>query len=151
MKRLGLTLAGGAVALVIGAAIVADPIVRPRCVELGNVQTLSIPFGKLARGTVNFFCFRDRAGNKIRFLLARDMDGKVQSAFDACSQCYKFGKGFSVSHGELICRVCGNHYKLSEIRTGKASCVPVKLPVSENRDGMVQVKASDLRNGRSLF
>ncbi len=150
MKRRGMAMGAGVVALGIGAAIVANPMARPRCSELRGGQTLTIPLNELARGTVNFFCFRDRDGEKLRFLLARGTDGKVESAFDACGQCYKFGKGYTVSRGELICRLCGTHYKIRSMQTGKASCVPVRLPNAQSSKG-VQVMVSDLEKGRSLF
>jgi uncharacterized membrane protein len=150
MRRLGLKLAGGAIVLAIGAAIIAAQMNVPSCVELSGAQTLDIPVADMARGTVRFFCFRDSAGEKIRFLLARDDDGKIQSAFDGCEQCYKFGKGFAVGHGEVTCRVCGNRYKLNQIHTGKASCVPIRLPIAE-AGGRVKVKVSDLESGRAFF
>jgi uncharacterized membrane protein len=150
MRRLGLKLAGGALVLAIGAVLVAGSDDRPSCIELHGDQTLDIDLANLTNGTVHFFCFRDNAGEKVRFLLARDADGEVESAFDACKQCYKYRKGYTVSHGELICRVCGNHYKLSQIHTGKASCVPVNLPSTQTGQS-VKVKVSDLEHGHSLF
>jgi uncharacterized membrane protein len=149
MKRSGWASAG-ALAVAVAAALATMSVIRPRCTELYGDQTLTIPLDRLARGTADFFCFRDRSGKKLRFLLERDADGTVVSAFDACRQCYRFGKGYSIANGELICRVCGNHYKLSKILTGKASCVPVKLNVSQGARS-VQVKVSDLEAGRSLF
>src|SRR5713101_7569769 len=121
MKRRSLAVAIGLAALGIGAAIVVSPIMRPRCRELRGVQTVTISLSQLARGSVDFFCFRDRKGEKLRFLLARGIDGKVESAFDACAQCYKFGKGYTLSHGELICRLCGTRYQIRSMRTGRAS------------------------------
>jgi uncharacterized membrane protein len=150
MKRWRLPVATGLAALGVGVALVFSPIMRPRCREVRGEQTVTISFSQLTRGGADFFCFRDRAGERLRFLLARGIDGKIESAFDACAQCYKFGKGYMVSHGELICRLCGTHYQIRSMRTGKASCVPVQLP-NVQTGKTVQVQVSDLEKGRSLF
>jgi len=134
----------------VGTAIALSPIMRPRCREVRGEETVSISLTQLTRGGVDFFCFRDLAGEKLRFILARGTDGKVESAFDACAQCYKFGKGYTMSQGELICRLCGTHYQVRSLGTGKASCVPVRLP-NEQTGKTVNVKVSDLQKGRSLF
>src|SRR5271170_6674492 len=52
--------------------------------------------------------------------------------------------------GELICRVCGNHYPIAQMTEGKASCVPVSLK-HEDEGGIVHIKTADLRAGRELF
>jgi len=134
----------------ITAAVIASPMVRPRCTKLTGSSTLIIPVAKLARGTVHFFCYRDSAGAQVRFVLARGTDDRMQSVFDACRQCYKFHRGYTSSGAELICRLCGNRYKIKDMHIGKASCVPVSLPVAQNGDA-VRVKITDLKNGRSLF
>ncbi len=104
----------------------------------------------LSRGSARFFCYRDRSGHLIRFVLARGVDGTVRSVFDACRQCYRFHKGYTIADGFLICRLCGNRYKLDEMRTGLASCQPVQL---ENtlRGGKVEVRVSALEQGHALF
>ena len=143
-------LAGGVAAAIVAAVVMASPLVRPPCTLLSGDGTLVIPGSSLARGAVRFFCYRGPAGERLRFLLARDSGGEVHAVFDACRQCYKFHKGYTVSGGYLICRLCGNRYALREMQVGKASCVPVKLPLAQ-RGGMIEVKATDVRSGRSLF
>jgi uncharacterized membrane protein len=143
-------LAGVLLGICIIAAVIASPMVRPRCTQISGSTTLTIPLAKLARGAVHFFCYRDNAGDQVRFVLARGADGRMQSVFDACRQCYKFHRGYTSSGAELICRLCGNRYKIKDMHVGKASCVPVSLPVAQNGDA-VRVKITDLKNGRSLF
>jgi uncharacterized membrane protein len=96
------------------------------------------------------YCYTDDAGKKLRFILARGNDGKVRSAFDACRQCFMYHRGYRIADGELICRVCGNHYSIDHMTEGKASCVPVSL-AHEDGAGVVHIKASDVRSGSSLF
>ncbi|HJU29476.1 MAG TPA: Fe-S-containing protein, partial [Candidatus Binataceae bacterium] len=104
----------------------------------------------LARGATEFFCYRDGAGERIRFILARDEAGHVAGIFDACRQCYTFHKGYTVSGHYVVCRLCGNRYRIADMRAGKASCVPAPLRV-EQRGDRVEVNVADLKKGRSLF
>ncbi|HVB82155.1 MAG TPA: Fe-S-containing protein [Candidatus Binataceae bacterium] len=142
-------LAGGA--LVAAVAIVAAlPILRQRCTELRGVGMLTVSVARLADGDARLFCYRDRAGERLRFLLARGNDGKIRAVFDACRQCYKFHKGYAVAHGMLICRLCGNRYPIDRMTKGEASCVPVSLPHHED-SSKVEVKVSDLKSEAALF
>jgi uncharacterized membrane protein len=138
-------------ALVATVAVVAAlPILRPRCTELRGKSMLAVSLARLAPGEARLFCYRDSAGERLRFLLARGDDGKVRAVFDACRQCYKFHEGYEVSHGMLICRLCGNRYPIDHLTKGEASCVPVSLP--HHQDGSkVEVKVSDLQSGARLF
>jgi uncharacterized membrane protein len=70
--------------------------------------------------------------------------------FDACRQCFAFHRGYRIARGELICRVCGNHYPIDRMTEGKASCVPVSLQ-HEDDSGIVHIKTADLKAGRALF
>ena len=99
---------------------------------------------------MRFFTYRDRAGDQIRFLLARDATGRIKGAFDACRTCYMHNMGYVSSHGDLICRYCGNRYKLEAMESGLASCVPMKLPLQVTNH-TVNIKPADLERERGLF
>jgi uncharacterized membrane protein len=138
-------------ALIAAVAIVAAlPILRPRCTELRGGETVTVSMARLEGGAARLFCYRDRAGERLRFLLARGNDGKVRAVFDACRQCYKFHQGYDVAHGMLICRLCGNRYPIDHMTNGEASCVPVSLPHHEDAS-RVEIKVSDLKSGAALF
>jgi uncharacterized membrane protein len=111
---------------------------------------LGISTAPIHPGHAQLYCYTDDAGKKLRFILARGDDGKVRSAFDACRQCFTFHRGYRIANGELICRVCGNHYPLDHMTEGKASCVPVALSHEDNA-GIVHIKAADLKSGSALF
>src|SRR5438876_1717239 len=108
-------------------ALLTNGLSRPACTFLNGASNLTIKLSDLGPGTVRTFCYRNQAGEKLRFLLARDASGQVHTVFDACRQCYKFHKGYTYSRGYLICRLCGNHYRVEAAGLGKASCVPVQL------------------------
>jgi uncharacterized membrane protein len=142
--------AGTGIAAAAALAALASPMVRPRCAQVSGGDVIEIPLSKLIRGATEFFCYRDGAGERIRFILARDADGRVDAVFDACQQCYTFRKGYTVSGDYVICRLCGNRYRVSGMRSGRASCVPVPLPVDRKGD-KVEVRVADLVKGSALF
>ena len=59
-----------------------------------RIRPISIETNDLRPGDVRFFEYRDRAGDEIRFLLARDATGRIKAAFDACQRCYMYHKGY---------------------------------------------------------
>ncbi len=132
------------------AALAALPVLGPRCTELRGSGVLTVSLARLVQGEAQRFCYRDRAGERLRFLLARGSDGKVRSVFDACRQCFRFHQGYKIEHGVLICRLCGNRYPIDHMTEGKASCVPIKLPHSQS-GSVVRIKVSDLERGKGLF
>src|SRR5690348_7287079 len=114
-----------AIAAVAGAIAIGFSIARPGCTRVGGEHTLEVSSASVSPGSGKFFCYRDDAGRRLRFVLARGNDGKLRSVMDACRQCYTFHKGFSISGGYLVCRLCGNRYPMDHMLAGKASCVPV--------------------------
>ncbi|HJU11253.1 MAG TPA: Fe-S-containing protein [Candidatus Binataceae bacterium] len=131
-------------------ALVSKSFFRVPCTLLKGVTTLTIRLDDLAPETVRAFCYRDSAGQKLRFLLARDRMGKVHTIFDACGQCYKFHKGYSYSGRYLICRLCGNRYPIAKMNVGKASCVPVPL-YSRTVQNQASIRVDDIKAGKWLF
>jgi uncharacterized membrane protein len=122
----------------------------PRFIQVAASPQIRIDTRDLLPGEVHFFAYGDRAGERIRFLLARDSTGQTKAAFDACRRCYVYHKGYFSSDGNLICRYCGNRYRLETMESGLASCVPVKLPI-EIRGQTVTIKSTDLERERGLF
>lgn len=125
-------------------------VARASCVPVAGNGAVTVSVAKLLRGKAQSYCYTDRAGQRLRFILARGSDGKVRSVFDACRQCFTYHRGFKVSDGELICRVCGNHYPMNHMTEGKASCVPASLP-HQDAGASVTIRTSDLESGRYLF
>lgn len=137
-------------ALALVGVLIADSNSRPACTMLHGTTALHISLNGLARGEVRAFCYQAPAGQRLRFLLARDSSGDIHTAFDACRQCYKYHEGFTWSHGYLICRWCGTRYKIKNMNVGKASCAPVPL-ASNVRGNQVTVRVKDVEAGRWLF
>jgi uncharacterized membrane protein len=136
-------------ATALAALFLYGPMSGPRFTHLSDSTVIKIPIRDLPRDGGRFYSVED-AGRQLRFVLARDENGKVRSVFDACGQCYRYKKGFSVAHGEMICRLCGNRYPLKHMMTGRASCAPVPLASTVTPDSVI-VKATDIRKGAWLF
>jgi uncharacterized membrane protein len=137
-------------ALVLVGVLVVNSESRPACTLLHGADILKIKLDGLLPGDVRAYCYEDQGGQKLRFLLARDSSGKVHTVFDACRQCYKYHEGYTWSHGYVICRFCGNRYRIKEMNAGEASCVPVRLP-SKIVDDQVRIKVKDVEAGKWLF
>jgi len=138
----GLLLAAGAAFLIFTAT--------SNCTIVTGSDDVAVNVSQLRPGNARLFCYTDDAGKRLRFVLARGNDGKVRSVFDACRQCFAFHRGYRLVGGELICRVCGNHYPIDRMTEGKASCVPASLPHQDD-SGIVHIKAADLKAGHALF
>jgi uncharacterized membrane protein len=141
-------LAVAAIATIAIAATIS--MAKPGCTSISGGDELVIAGHLLDKGTAKTFCYRDQAGKNLRFVLARGTDGKVRSVMDACAQCYPYHKGFTYSNGYLICRQCGNRYKVDNVLSGEASCVPVALPSREG-GGKIIVRTADLKKNGYLF
>jgi len=122
----------------------------PEFTPVSANPSISIETNDLGRGDIRFFTYRDRAGDHIRFLLARDSTGQIKGAIDACERCSMYRKGYVSSRGDLVCRYCGNRYKLETMESGLASCVPVKLPF-QMAGHAVNIKPADLERERGLL
>ncbi|MGO9603634.1 MAG: Fe-S-containing protein [Candidatus Binataceae bacterium] len=124
--------------------------VGPRFITVTGGDSVTIPVADLHPGDIKFYSYRDAAGSQIRFILERETDGRVQAAVDACQQCAQYRKGYTASGGYLVCRFCGNRYKLDAAPAGAASCSPIRLPVQLQGDS-VKVDTSALEQHRGLF
>jgi len=134
-------------ACLIGFLTVAQ---SPRFIQVAGDDVVGIQTSDLKPGSVKFYSYRDRAGAELRFLLARDSDGVLHAAMDACQRCYGYHKGYVTSDGYLVCKFCGNRYRLADMSRGLASCVPVKLSFKTDRQ-TAKITTSELEHNRHLF
>lgn len=139
----------GAAVLVVVAISLAGMAREPQFTPVSANPSISIETNDLRPSNVRFFEYRG-SGDEIRFLLARDARGRIRAAFDACQRCYIYHKGYVSSRGDLVCRFCGNRYKLEAMESGLVSCVPKKLPFQMTGQ-TVNIKPSDLERERGLF
>jgi uncharacterized membrane protein len=143
-------LIGGGVVLTVATMALVAIGIEPRFTEVTGVDSIVISGADVKRGDLRFFSYRNDAGKEIRFILGRDESGQVSAAFDACERCAQYRKGYSSSHGYLVCRWCGNRYKLNSHGSGIGSCAPIKLTVRETSD-RIMVDTSQLKQHQELF
>jgi uncharacterized membrane protein len=122
----------------------------PSFISVSGGDFILIPTDSLSKGDVRFYSYRDRAGEELRFILGRDSGGEVHAAMDACQRCYTYHKGYASSHGYLVCKLCGNRYKLAAIKSGIASCVPGTLSL-EKTGQRARISTAELERNRGLF
>lgn len=89
-------------------------------------QSVVIPLASLKPGELMFYTYEDK-GRKISFFVFSH-DGAVHSFFDACDSCYPEKKGYRAEQGAIVCRACGERYRIENIKDGFGSCFPVRLP-----------------------
>ena len=147
-KLVGRTIIASAIILVAALALAAATG-GPRFTQLSGRDSVAISGASLDKGSIRFFSYHDEADKEIRFILGRDQSGRVHGSFDACQRCARYGRGYTSSRGYLVCRFCGNRYRLDS-RTGIGSCAPVDLPVHETGN-TIRVSTTDLKRQRSLF
>jgi len=139
-----------ATVLAIDAILLLKSTRSPQITQVTANPEIRIGVKDLRPGEVRFFVYEDRAGQRIRFLLARDSTAQTKAAFDACQRCYLYHKGYVSSRGDLICKYCGNHYKLEKMQSGLASCIPVKLPI-QTTEQTATIKSAELERQRGPF
>ena len=141
---------GVVLAAAVTAAVLWNPFSRPACLRVSGVDRVAINVAGIGKGQAKFFCYRDAAGREIRFVVARDRAGRVRVALDACRQCYIYREGYTTSRGHLVCRFCGNRYRIERMNTGEASCVPLGLRYVEQAN-VVRIPVADLRANEAMF
>ena len=139
-----------ACALLLAIVSLGSWLRQPGTTPVSGFDSVSISLSTLGKSGVRFYSYRDRAGDELRFILARDSRGGVHAVMDACERCYNYHKGYAASHGYLVCRLCGNRYKLETMESGLASCVPAKLPIKVLGQ-YAKIKSADLEQHRGLF
>lgn len=153
---LSITRFRGRTALLIAAALMMVAISLsaiangPHFITVSGNSSVSIDADSLKQGDVRFYAYQDHAGDRIRFLLARDSTGQIRGALDACRRCSMYGKGYVYSHGYLVCGYCGNRYKSESMESGIASCVPIQLPL-QMTGHTINIKPAYLERERGLF
>ena len=125
-------------------------LASPACINVTGTDSVRLDASQIVEGSGRDYCYRGAEGRKLRFVLARDSHGKLHTLIDACQLCYQYHHGYEISGDELICRVCGNRYRLEHLERGIASCVPIGL-AHEEKGNQVTVKVSDLTAANGFF
>jgi len=86
----------------------------------------------------------------IRFFVVRDNQGTVRAALDACEECWKADKGYTLEGQAMLCVNCGRKFALSSIGFARGGCNP--HPVVFRMDGEnLTVATQELSTGSRYF
>lgn len=129
-------------------------------VETGNAavefKVLKAQEGKVTLPAVDF---QDRKAKfyivrfpeaSVRFFVVGSPDGVVRAAFDACTVCFKSGKGYQQVNDRMSCNNCGNQFLINRLDLNRRGCNPVHLPLNNN-GGSFTISVDDLKKGIIYF
>ncbi|MCL1940049.1 MAG: DUF2318 domain-containing protein [Desulfovibrionaceae bacterium] len=103
----------------------------------------------LSTGQAKHYQYRE-GNTRIRFFLLKDHQGAVRAALNACDVCWKEGKGYVLSDGNMLCVNCGMKFALNRIGLVKGGCNP--HPIAFSLDGATfTVAVDELLSGAQFF
>ena len=103
----------------------------------------------LKRGHSQHYQYKE-GGVSIRFFLARDNQGTVRAALDACEACWRADKGYRLQDNAMLCVNCGQKFDLARIGLRSGGCNP--HPIDFRMDGEnFTVTAQELLAGSQYF
>jgi len=110
-------------------------------VVVADGDVVRIPRAEVADGHVHFFTYT--AGEtQVDFLVRTDGTGALQAHLDACFSCYRYGMGFVVEEGYLVCRACRYEYAIEdEVWELIGACAPISIRSAPEGDDLVIARA----------
>ncbi|NSW76414.1 MAG: DUF2318 domain-containing protein [Candidatus Atribacteria bacterium] len=112
---------------------------------------ISISEKELQKHQVHFFHTFLSPERPIYFIVIR-VDSNYQVLANACRLCFQAKSGFYEEDGYLVCKVCGNRYRIEEVATVQEGCSPV--PIETNliaKEGKIVVSRESLEKVSSYF
>jgi uncharacterized membrane protein len=112
---------------------------------------VEISTAQLSDGKVHFYSTKSE-GVTIKYMAAKDKDGTLRSAFDACDVCYKAKKGYAQVGDDVKCLNCGRTFAIKDlgVTNKEGGCEPGFLSHTKDDNG-ITIKLSDLANGKHYF
>lgn len=113
------------------------PASRPsRETVTGEGGVVRVDFGTLAPGTGRFHSYRSPGGGHADFLVYRESGGEPRAVLDACTDCYRWRKGYRLDGDGVVCVKCGMRFRLDDLRDGIGGCQPIPLPATRVGDSL---------------
>jgi len=104
-------------------------------------DVVRIPRAEVDDGQVHFFTYTT-GGTQVDFLVRTDGTGALQAHLDACFSCYRYGMGFVVEEGSLVCRACRYEYAIEdEVWELIGACAPISIRSTPEGDDLVIERA----------
>ena len=110
--------------------------VPPREVVSGEGGVVLVDYASLAPGAGRFLSYRSPGGRHADFLVYRESGGEPRAVLDACTDCYRWRKGYRLDGETVICVKCGMRFRLDDLREGVGGCQPIPLPAARVGDSL---------------
>ena len=95
--------------------------------------------------------FRYAAGGKeVVFLVAKDKNGDIKTAFDACITCYRHKQGYTQDADCVVCTYCGTTFDIEKLDKGLGNCVPIRIKHQLEGD-TVTITQAEIEAGEKWF
>ncbi|MEW6410078.1 MAG: Fe-S-containing protein [Nitrospirota bacterium] len=111
---------------------------------------IKIDLKDIRKGAIHFYTFNSPKGKRIDFFVAKDSNGNINSAFDACAICYRKRLGYRKEDEYIVCNACGNKYEIADLDKGLGSCLPIPLKHSIEGEYLT-IKTPEFLRGGYLF
>lgn len=138
--------------LVLGAQFLYEGgLTRPKYQRVASDRqgVVRLDVADLAPSRVRFFRFINSGNQEVKFLVARDAEGDLHTAFDASENDFKMRRGFRQDGDWIVNNKCETSCRLEEISQG-GGCRPV--PFRHRVDGATLVIAEqELLEGWRYF
>lgn len=127
----------------------SEPAPTHQIVTLAD-GVITIPRSAVSDGLVHFYRFEGDDGN-VDFLVRTDKTGNLHVHLDACYSCYRYGEGYFVEEGDVVCRACRYKYAIGDTEwdyIGACAPIPMQFDLSESS---IVIKDRTLQRARRFF
>lgn len=93
-------------------------------------------------------------GVELEVFAVEASDGTIRTAFNTCQICYSSGRGYYVQRDDvLVCRNCGNQYKMDDVEVTRGGCNPVPITGEDKTvdDTSIVIKKDFLVESKEIF
>jgi uncharacterized membrane protein len=101
-------------------------------------------------GKARYFKVKSPDGVTIRYFVMKSSDGIIRAAFDACSVCWREGKGYTQKDDVMVCNNCGRRFPSVKINVVTGGCNPSAL-TRNIEGGQVIIRGAHILEGKRYF
>lgn len=123
---------------------------RDRTIVAAEDGAVRIELGAIPPHGGRFFSYRSPRGGRTDFLVYRESDGQARAVLDACSDCYRWHKGYRLEEDGVVCVKCGMRFRFDELREGVGACIPIPLPSTRSGERL-EIAVEALEEGTKYF
>ncbi len=115
-----------------------------------GIPDASYPASMFDNGKARYFKVKSSDGVTIRYFVMKSSDGIIRAAFDACSVCWREGKGYTQKDDVMVCNNCGRRFPSTKINVVTGGCNPTALTRTVE-GGKVIIRGAHILEGKRYF